>query len=338
MISQIRKYYRISKSMPKVINQFGLIPTMKLLSGEIFPKKIKQTRVKDQEITVLTFSIHPDLARIWYHYALKNVRADEAQIIIVDCSGQINPRLFEKATIMRSWNYSHSEKIDHMIKEHITTRFVWLSDDDVMIVNSNWEDMFTKYWQSSEKEPAVISFQPRGWNITSGVKAMGCYSILFDKDIFIREKLSFKPVRSTNSLIGRSTGYYDTADFANQQLLEKGYSIYLCDQSGPERIVLGFTGTSMAFVELLKGREEFLRGLSNTESKIASYSLTGSFCVNKVAELYKYIFSIDPTWKPPLKQDEIISLSEKLLPEDKLKALSLFERFEHNFEELKRLA
>lgn len=146
--------------------------------------------------TLLTFSVYPDLTRIWYHLARKHLGPDP-RIVIVDCCGLLQKALFPEAQVIRFWNFSHSRKIDYFIRYVINTRHVWLCDDDVMFVNPEVSERAHRLL--SQGQVAAVSLAPRGWSLTVDgreERGMGSYCLLFDREVFVSEGLSFSPVKT----------------------------------------------------------------------------------------------------------------------------------------------
>ncbi len=329
----LKLIYEMILTTPAVIKAVGWVSTFVLffqtLAVLFIPRLIERRGQK--QTTLLTFTIYPDLARIWYHYARLNMDLSKVDIVIVDCLGSLNREYFPEAVIRRFWNFSHSTKIDHFLQYMIDSKFLWLSDDDVMIISREWERQAAEFF--TDTPPAVISFAPRGWQIDQK-PVMGSYSILFDRTLFIKEGLSFKPVRSDNQAINRKTGYYDTSDYASEQLILRGYTIKAIEKADQLNYTCGFVGTSMARVILNKGKGSYLETYKKLSTPVKSYQLVGAFCAWKVAQLYKQLFVESPAWLPPLDETDLFSLANDLPDDEKKKTFELFERYQKHYEYL----
>ncbi len=292
-------------------------------------------------VTLLTFSIYPDLARIWYSFAVRNAGDRHVRILIVDCSGALDARKFLRADILRFWNFSHSRKIDYFLRHVIQTPYVWLCDDDLMITSPRALEWAQARF-AGQPGLAVASLAPRGWGFSVNGRqhsSMGTYCILLDRRIFVKEALSFDPVRSRRTDINRGTGYYDTSDYANEQLLLRGYGVETLAHS-EERLTCGFVGTSIARLLLLQGaqslRQEVAR-LTPASAPAVAHRLVGAFCAWKVYDLYRHCFGEQPAWLPPLSAAEISDLAEKLPEEQRERTLASFERYQAHFQYLSNL-
>lgn len=295
---------------------------------------------KNASVTLITFTIHPDLARVWHFFATRSLRGcPEVQIVIVDCSGRLDNSHFPQTVVVPFCNFSHARKVDFFYTYLIEGPYVWLCDDDVMIIGS--ESFLRAYKElRTNDDLAVVSFCPRGWSIpVEGQlhKAMGTYSILFSRNVFMREGLSFSPFQSDRPEIGRIKGYYDTADFANEQLLRKGYRV-LTD--GYESDQIGFVGTSTSMLKCLQTpsrQEEYIARMIDRRPQTAAYHLVGLFCNWKIVQLFRHIFSRDPLWYPPVEPNALLRYTERLPEAERAQALALFERYEENYDRLRSI-
>jgi hypothetical protein len=297
-------------------------------------------RKEDVPVTLITFTIHPDLARVWHFFAIRSLRgfADKLRIVIVDCSGRLRSADFPQALVVPFCNFSHARKVDFFYTHFITSRFVWLCDDDMMIVG---KDAFERAYDELESNNglAVISFAPRGWSIPVGgqvSKAMGSYSIIFSRNIFLKEKLSFSPVQTDRPEIGRIKGYYDTADFANELLLRKGYTVIT---NGYESDHVGFVGTSTSMLRCLgqSGWHEHILRLVRDNPQAGSYHLVGLFCNWKTVSLYEHAFGQKASWYPPVKEEDLREYASELPVQYRENTYALFARYECNYRTLQQI-
>ena len=285
-------------------------------------------------VTLLTFTIYPELARVWYYYANLHVDKNLVEIMIVDCSGRLDPKKFPNARIIPFCNFSHARKLDFFTRYVISSPYIWLSDDDVMIVAG---DAFGRAYQRISQDPglAVISFAPRGWSFKIDGKAypvMGTYNILFSREIFNQEALSFSPVQSLKPEIGRTQGYYDTSDYANEQLLLRGYEVEAFEGDGGQS-TCGFVGASTILMNLLTSRDpqRELKNELSSKPEIASYHLVGLFCHLKIALLFQNIYQEKPDWAPLYSEEALRELACELPEQIKEKTYGLFERYEQHY-------
>jgi len=308
-----------------------------LILKSSFAKARRQ--VEEVPVTLITFTIHPDLARVWHFFATTSLCevADKLRIVIVDCSGRLRPADFPRVLVVPFCNFSHARKVDFFYTHFVASRFVWLCDDDVMIVGKT---AFERAYEEirSRNGLAVISFAPRGWSIPVGErlsKAMGSYSIIFSRDIFIKENLSFSPVQTDRPEIGRIKGYYDTADFANEQLLRKGYEVIT---EGYESDHIGFVGTSTSMLRCLErsGNLNHILQQMKDNPQVASYHLVGLFCNWKITSLYEQAFGQKASWYPPIKEEDLQKYASELPTQYRENTYTLFARYERNYRTLQQ--
>ena len=199
-----------------------------------------------QKIDFLTFSVIPSLTTLWAWY-IKNIDLFDIHAIKVgDCSGGLKiSNVINKFERIPYLNYVHGEKIDSFIYYACSSRYVVICDDD--IIWTSQEPLFyalKKFKDNSNL--AVVSLVPskkKSYWLSSITKtAMGSYCIVIDREKWIDEKLSFQVHKPSG---WRNIGhYFDTADYANFELLKRGYEIDIASKSIQEMLVK-FTGLSM---------------------------------------------------------------------------------------------
>jgi len=314
---------------------FGYRSTLLLASHTVWNLTLSLFRNAEQQsnqtTTLLTFSVYPDLTRIWYYFAQMSLDAN-VKVMVVDCCGSLRKSHFPGAQVVRFWNFSHSRKIDFFIRHLVGTRYVWICDDDVMLIDPSVAKRV--HQMISQDRVAAVSLAPRGWYLkVNGEthKGMGSYCVLFDRRVFLSEGLSFSPAKTNDPSIGRISGYYDTGDYANQQLLERGYKIeFLVGEEECDH-VCGFVGTSTARLSLLAGRQKVLEELFSLSMQVRAYRLVGYYCDWLVASLYRQIFEETPQWTPDLSEQETLELMAGLEGEFKEVALQQAERYRSHY-------
>lgn len=206
--------------------------------------------------TVFTCSIYPDLTRVWYHFVRKYTDPADVTTVIYDCGSRLRPEHFPGAHILRHANRDHGSKIDHCVRETIETPLMFLSDDDTFILSDETEPAAAEALLSDERA-AAYSLKPRGWwewEIDGqSYPVMGSYSLVFKPDVFRKEKLSFRTRPTTDPRIGKGRGYYDTADFANEQLIRLGYRV-LTPDDGRKKMLRSYSAVSSGFVNFARRR------------------------------------------------------------------------------------
>jgi hypothetical protein len=182
----------------------------------------------------------------------------DLRILIGDCSGGlVREQRTRKTSVMPLLNFAHGEKLDLFFEKLCGAEYVVVCDDDVF-----WLDDRALKWAlerfAEDPKLAVVSLRPRaaGWppvaKRTNGVP-MGSYCLVIRRELWIREKLSFQIVDDVE--FAKEGFYFDTADFANVQLLESGYSVLIA----PEEIrssLISFDGTSCWALRIQQHRGE----------------------------------------------------------------------------------
>src|SRR3989344_8422832 len=92
------------RSLPKTL--FSTFAVISGLKKKLFAKNV-----------VLTFSISPDYARVWYFFARKNL--PNWSIVIVDCAGTMQQEDFPGAEVVKFANLAHGTKIDIFLKKYL---------------------------------------------------------------------------------------------------------------------------------------------------------------------------------------------------------------------------
>lgn len=291
---------------------------------------------KNKKITLITFTVYPDLVRIWYFFIRRSIDRNMFDVVIVDCCGEINKKYFPEAQVIPFYNFSHSKKIDFFIKYVLKTPFVWICDDDIFILNKRFYEKSLKDLLRSPKT-AVISFMPRGWYLFVAGKryrAMGSYSILFKKDIFMKEKLSFSPIKSNIQTIGRIKGYYDTADYANEVLLKYGYKIKIINPI--LKNITGFVGTSVSMINA-RSEKNPIKRLEKQIFKtpnIAVYHIVGIYCNILIQKIYRKVFKINPIWQLNVSEKMLMELINILPNKEKTKTMKLTKRYFYRYKKI----
>ncbi len=205
--------------------------------------------------TIFTCSIYPDLTRVWHHFAARFTDPDEVTFVIYDCGSRLRAAHFPHTRIVRHANVDHGVKIDHCVRETVQTPLMFLSDDDAFIVNSQAEPLAAETLMADDRH-AAFSFKPREWwewQLNGSRHAvMGSYSVVFKPEVIRREQLSFRTRPTSDPKVRQGSGYYDTADYANEQLLMRGYRIAVPDATVRCQMVRSYSAVSSGFVNFAK--------------------------------------------------------------------------------------
>ena len=303
-------------SAPRAVRRFALqslprtaFSTLLVLAG------LKKSRSSKK--VALTFSISEDYARLWHYFAHKNLPQSEWDIVIVDCAGSMNPQYFEDAEIIKFANRAHGKKIDTFLYKYLKSSIVFLCDDDKYIIS----DVSPAVHELEKPKIAAVSLSPRDWSTfkVGGVEhsLMGTYSLLMKRDVIVNNSLSFQSVKRDfkNRIVqegAKKPFGYDTADFANERLIEMGYEI-ITDKY--HDTVLGFDGLSTPRILLMSyGKQYVLNALAQV-NHYKRGSLNGVmarvlFGVVQFEILFRHIFKTDPAFSSRLTKQELVNAIE----------------------------
>jgi hypothetical protein len=152
-----------------------------------------------------------------------------ASILIGDCSGGFP--VFERSPSVRVFpllNHPHGVKLDFLMQRVCCAPYVLVADDDVF-----WFSEQPLQWAlaqfAADPKVAVVSFMPRDTvsDVMYGKVAqpMGSFCLLIRREIWIKEGLSFRIVQPS---VDEGYGwFYDTGDFANVELLKRGFRVVI---------------------------------------------------------------------------------------------------------------
>jgi hypothetical protein len=178
-------------------------------------------------------------------------------VLIYDCGGRLRREYFPGATIIRHRNTDHGTKIDHCLRNHVATPLMFLSDDDCFILGRDAEPFAADALLGRDRA-AALSYKPRGWWEWSldgrSHPVMGSYSLVFKPSVVAREGLSFRTRATTDPRVRQGTGYYDTADYANEVLLTRGYEVVVPGPEMRHRLVQSYSAVSSGFVNFARRR------------------------------------------------------------------------------------
>jgi len=253
---------------------------------------------KEPLITIITFSIFPELTQLWYYFMEKTItvlnrEGFTAKILIVDCSGKLNPIKFPSAVVEKYINDTHPRKLDFFFKRYIKSKLVFVSDDDCFVLDSSVTVEAIRNMINDGKI-AVHSFFPRpDWWLTVAEKnyrPMGSYCLIINRAIIMQEKQLFKSPDIINPYNNRM---YDTADYMNEQLLKRGYKVNLPDQQKRSVGIGGFRGSSICkALEWGCSKDELIGYFSKPFSYEyhVRHNIKSFYIASKVTDLYDYLF------------------------------------------------
>ncbi len=250
---------------------------------------------------LFTMNILPPMMTVWYHLAKKNL-GDKVDITIFDCSGDLKANEFPGAKVQKFLNFYAATKSDEFMYHIAKNRKIgWICDDDMFFVSSAAVDRVEQ--EVNVPNTASLSFRARTWwhfDINGKeYPPSSSYCTAFNREIFIeKEHLSLKPADGNThpSHIGKSPGRYDTADKANEILLQKGYRCAIIPPEEEENYITGFSGMSGAVMLLnyFKTPQQTLDFFWSPEKRYWSGNvlfgtLAGMLAITTIQELYEKI-------------------------------------------------
>lgn len=211
-------------------------------------------------IDCVSFSVVPNLTRLWARLMARAVPDGNAKIWIGDCSGGFHTKSLERLPV-RDFpliNYLHGWKLDLFFQKFIRSELFVVSDDDIFWLNDKpWRWAAAQFAQ--DPNLAVVSLSPRQrfkWELDGQEhQPMGSYCLVIRRDIWLKEQLSFQAVPEPSPSRGSYAGLYDTCDFANVELIKRGYRISIAPPHITSELA-GFKGVSSAVLRIQKDPPE----------------------------------------------------------------------------------
>jgi hypothetical protein len=233
------------------------------------------------QVDCLTFSVVPRMTAIWAAFIHRAITSSTKRVIVGDCSGGFHrarqPGL--EATVIPFLNYGHGQKLDIFMQKVCQAEYVVVSDDDVFwLDNVPWDWVMASFEANSRL--AIASLVPRErfrWNINGEFRQpMGSYCLVLRREIWLRENLSFKQVALPSPNPKSYKGQYDTADFANLELLRRGYEVVVAPPEIRSHLAV-FKGLSSGLVRIQKDPDDgFLDQLDKPEALLyVAYAVQG---------------------------------------------------------------
>ena len=296
--------------------------------------------------TAMVFSISEDYARVWLYFARKFLERDQWHFLIVDSSGELDPAKLEDCQTLRFLNIYHGRKIDIFLRKVLQSDTVFLCDDDQYVV----ADM-TEHLSTLEKPTTpVVSLRPRSWwrfRIDGReYLPMGSYALLFKRGVFLQNNLRFqspKGLKSSHKVFPpdvKTQLSYDTADYANEQLLLAGYHVETIQKNSP---LLGFSGMSGPRILLKKYgkavvRDALLAASHYKEGSINGTVLRALYAIVIFEQLYRRIFHEEPRSLSGFSTDELRAILRQNSHIDEHERMLVSEHFERQHEILQRIS
>jgi hypothetical protein len=203
----------------------GIVAVWNALAGTRRVKRRDYADSTPRTVEVVTFSVVPGMTALWSWLISDAIPVEGLRVLIGDCTGGGVCDLVERSVIVIPMlNYLHGEKLDLFIQKVCTAEFIVFSDDDIFwLDDAPWQWAMEQF--AHDPQLAVVSLYPRE-DVSSVLRgkvdvAMGSYCLIVRRDIWLRERLSFQMAQPE----GKFDWFYDTADLANVQLIERGYHI-----------------------------------------------------------------------------------------------------------------
>jgi len=232
---------------------------MRLLHG----KSLCRNGTPEPKVNCVTFSVVPRLTALWAVFIERAIFSRPLEVFIGDCSGGYRPLTSTPLIrVFPLFNYTHGTKLDLFLRKVCRAPYVVINDDDVFWLDETpWEWALAQF----EKDPsvAVVSLVPRE-RVTGVLKGkvdqpMGSHCLVLRRKIWLKEALSFKIV---NPQPDEDFGWiYDTADYANVELIRRGYKVIIAPPEVRAHLV-AFDGTSAWALKIQENSGKILKNLA----------------------------------------------------------------------------
>ena len=316
------------EALPATLRRFNYTESLPRTAGSYLRVMAELERLRDRETpVVLTFSVFEDFVRVWHRF-MASATKGKWQIVIGDSSGAMDPEKFPGAKLIRVPNHLyHGKKIDLLLRHVIGPQPVFLCDDDMYPLF----DPSPYLEKLVPPDVAAVSLHPRPWFQfeIDGVRhdPMGSFALLFKPEIFAKEGLRFQPpqgIESARKVFAEGAKHlktYDTGDYANEQLILRGYKILTERHQG----FIGYDGMTAPRLVLQRFGKDWMK----TAIERSEHYLTGSTnaavlkaMIGSVSfeRLYRALFREEPKVVSGFTDPELAGIIEsnpRLKPEDK---------------------
>lgn len=248
-------------------------------------------------VDCVTFSVIPNLTRLWARLMHGAIPDNRARLCVGDCSGGFGklPALETPIEIFPLLNYLQGFKLDLFMEKVLTSEYVVVSDDDVM-----WLDPVPWQWAmeqfAADERLAVVSLVPRErfrWEVNGrSHQPMGSYCLIVRSSIWRRERLSFEAVRKPSPNPKSFGGNYDTADYANLELINKGYCVAVAPPEIRAHLV-AFKGISSGLIRVQKEPPEGFAAAYHDHPSVVESCLVARGLSAVLRQLYPGLSSTD---------------------------------------------
>ena len=237
---------------PAAQKQYSLKQAWRLALPTLLYRCCSKPLEPSEKIALFTTTIFPELAVVWHH-CVRRTLGDQVDTVILDSSARLDASLLPGVEVHGYWNTSNAAKI-HAFLGHSASkrRLTWICDDDVFPVDTG----IIQHTQQAFADPktATLSFRPRTWwhfDLDGKTyEPSGSYCLVLNRDIFIDQEHLDPFPRDGNThvchLADRKLKRFDTLDYANEQLLQRGYTCAIAEEEKRDTFFTGFDGTSIA--------------------------------------------------------------------------------------------
>jgi hypothetical protein len=239
----------------------GIAAVARCLAGSLYVDTLKhctEAVLATDHVDCVVFSVIPGLTTLWARALNQSTINVRKKIWIGDCSGGFRARrsIRGDVNVLPIVNEEHGVKIDTFLRKICTSRYVFISDDDVLWLSpAPWEWAMNAL--TSDHGMAVASLLPRErfrwWLDGESHQPMGSYCLFIDRGVFLREGLSFQSVNESSPNPQSYLGKYDTADYANVELIRRKYRIAIAPEE-IRRDLATFKGISSAMLGIQKSK------------------------------------------------------------------------------------
>jgi hypothetical protein len=295
---------------------------------------------------VITSSISEDYARLWLFFAQHALDPRQWDFLIIDSAGDMDSRKFQGCEVVRFLNIYHGRKIDILLRRLLRAEIVFLCDDDKYIL----QDVMPFVANLDDPQTPVVSLSPRSWwkfRINGeDYLPMGSHALVLKRSKWLRQGLRLQsPANLTSSYKvdmsnAKLQAGYDTADYANEQLLLDGYAVVTLPDT---RTVLGSDdGLSAPRILLMKYGKAYVKDSLLQAEHYHDKSTNGTvmktmYAIVKFERLYRTIFQEEPRLSSGFSEAELSEIVENnthLDGEQRTETLAHFQRIDAVYQTL----
>lgn len=281
---------------------------------------------------VFTCSVYPDLTRVWYQVLSRTFDGSPPPALVFDCGGGLARAPLGTAQVQGMPNWEHGRKIDVALRELEAAEFVLVLDDDVFLLSDAVLRRGLAAFEADLRMAAYTFHSRDWWKLPAGAELhvpMGSYALLVRPALIRREGLSFRTHRTDDTTVRNGSGYWDTADYCQKELLERGYTVGYAPE-GDRLDVPTFFGTSGGFLTfarraLLSRRYVRRWRRSRAEEALLAdvYSYQRGCAMAAVIDAFRGLLPGEPAFSDWFSEDELRSLAWALPDAERRRAYAV---------------